>query len=111
VASTPIVSIKREGDLEWVAEPPGLRYLTCTLCGQPSNTPKDADPVAVRRSFREYKIKYVIVHRTVPDGSYIFESDDVLARIRTYLLETTGLTLVYEDPDLAVYRNPTIKDN
>jgi len=89
--------------LAWVSTEPGLRYLACTTCQEPSE--EDLDANRVREVLRRYKIKYVLLHKRAPDYW------DVAINLGWdgYLRNVAGLTATYEDSSLTVYRNDGIE--
>ncbi|TET18119.1 MAG: hypothetical protein E3J81_00750 [Dehalococcoidia bacterium] len=94
-------------DLAWVREEPGLRYLA--LPGS-SPSPEDVDPRVVRSVFQRYRIKYVIMHRLTPHGWLLSGiSEQTLMANDSYLRDVVGLTPVYTNPTLTIYRNPQIE--
>lgn len=91
------VSRAKESDIDWVWEQPGLRYLACATCEE-FLTGDDRDPSLVRNVFQEYHIKYVVQM----NGGYPGFDDH-----RQYLLEVVGLTPVFADDDVIVYKDGT----
>ena len=107
------ISRTRQSDLDWVGQQAALSYLTCVRCTEPPPAaPEYNDPVTVKSLFRRHNIKYVLVHRLVPDGAFVFDAEDsVIFRVRAYLTDIAGMAVIYEDPELTVYRNPDIADD
>jgi hypothetical protein len=99
--------VKGEG-FAWIHEQPGLRVLACPHCPElPSED--DLDRERVRSVFREHQIKYVVLHKLDPRGQGIsFIGEAELTKMDSYLREVAGLTPVYSDKTLTVYRNPKI---
>ena len=92
------LSRSKKNDIDWVWEQPGLRFLACAQCPE-FITEEDMNPQIVRDLFRQYRIKYVLL-RT---GNYGF------AKHSEYLTEVVGLTPIYSDSSLIVYRNQEIE--
>lgn len=95
-------------DFDWFFRQPGLRFLACPTCpDQPSGD--DVNAGLVRQFFRDQRIKYVFVHRLAPDGQGIFfVGDGEVQRMRDYLEDVLGMTEIYSDSNLHIYRNPEL---
>ncbi len=95
-------------EFSWTSEQPGLAFLSCPRCeGLPSQD--DMNPDLVRSLFREHEIKYVVLHKLDPRGQgiwWIGESE--LTAMDAYLRDVVGLTPIYSDSTLTVYRNPEV---
>ena len=90
-----------------LGEEPGLGYLSCSGC--PGPRPQDMNPDETRQVFRQYKIKYVVLHRRDPNGAGIGVPEENLQAVDAYLLDVMGLTPVFSDSVLTVYRNQEIE--
>lgn len=102
------VSRTRTTAFEWLHQEPGIRVLACATCPDPPSG-EDLDPQVVRRVFREYRIRYVVLHRLGPDGyglSFIGERE--LKPLEAYIQDVIGLKPVYSDAILTIYWNPQV---
>jgi hypothetical protein len=88
-------------------EEPGLGYLSCGSC--PGPRPQDLNVDEARKVFRKYEVKYVVLHRGDPYGGGIGVPVENLQAMDAYLLDVMGLTPVFSDSVLTVYRNPEIE--
>ncbi len=92
----------------WIHDQPGLRYLACPGCAGPPSE-KDLDRDLVRQVFRQYEVKYVVLHRLGPDGQGLYFIGEKETRtMDAYLRDVLGLALIYDDPILTVYRNQDV---
>lgn len=93
-----------EPNLAWLRKEPGLRYLAF-----PFEPPlaDDLDPAAVERVFSQYRIKYVILHRTGPHGQGL-DTVERLDEMDRYIRDVAGLTVYESDESMTVYLNPDI---
>ena len=84
---------------------PGLGYLT-----RPPDdiSAADQDGDEVRRVFREFRIKYVVLHRFTPKGEAVVD-EDTFRTFDVYLRSVPGLVEIYSDDSLTVLRNPDIE--
>jgi hypothetical protein len=100
--------MNRSNNLGWIMEQPGLAYLACPRCPDlPSEEGRDPD--LVQALFRDYRIRYVVLHKLDPHGQrlfYIGESE--LTAMDAYLRDVVGLIPIYEDSTLTVYRNQQV---
>ncbi len=89
----------------WITEEPVIRYFVCPTCdGFPFED--DADPDFAQAVFDKYRIKYVVVHRLSAHGAHhVYETEEALLAIETYLGTVVGMVPVYQDAKLTVYRN------
>jgi hypothetical protein len=92
----------------WIMEQPGFAFLSCPRCEDlPSQ--EGRDPELVRSLFRQYQIRYVVLHKLDPRGQAIFFiGESELTAMDEYLRGTVGLTPIYEDSTMMVYRNPEV---
>ena len=63
----------------------------------------------MRSQFRDYQIKYVVLHKLDPYGQglfYIGESE--LTAMDEYLRDVLGLIPIYADSTFTVYRNQEV---
>lgn len=92
----------------WIHDQPGIRYLACPGCpGPPSEEDLDGD--LVRQVFKKYEIKYVVLHRLGPDGQGLyFIGEKEIETMDAYLRDVVGLTPIYDNPSLTVYRNEEV---
>jgi hypothetical protein len=90
-----------------LGEEPGLGYLSCGSC--PGPRPQDLNVDEARRVFRKYEVKYVMLHRGDPNESGIGVPIENLQAMDAYLLDVMGLTPVFSDSVLTVYRNQEIE--
>ena len=101
--------VGRAKDLGWIMEQPSLAFLSCPRCEDlPSQDGRD--PALVRSFFRQYRIRYVVLHKLDPRGQglfYIGESE--LTALDSYIREIVGMTSIYSDPILTVYRNLDVR--
>ncbi len=100
--------VGRAKDLGWIMEQPGLAFLSCPRCPDlPSQDGRDPD--LMRSQFRDYQIKYVVLHKLDPYGQglfYIGESE--LTAMDEYLRDVLGLIPIYADSTFTVYRNQEV---
>lgn len=100
--------VKSEG-FAWIHEQPGLRYLACPQCPElPAQD--DLIPERVRSVFHDNRIRYVIVHKLDPRGfpmGWVGERE--ITGMDSYLRSVAGMTQIYSDNSLAVYRNPSVQ--
>ncbi|HVP05757.1 MAG TPA: hypothetical protein VMT90_08785 [Dehalococcoidia bacterium] len=89
--------------LAWVSTQPGLKYLACKTCEQPSED--DLDATRAREVFQRYKIRYVLLHKRAPDGWDV----GINLGWDAYLKNVAGFTVTYDDTTLTVYRNDGIE--
>jgi hypothetical protein len=92
--------------VNWLYYQPGLRFLACPL--SPPHCPEgpsgeDLDVDSVMESFRRYRVKYVALDWTSPDGQP--SGGEELARVDSYLLNILRLVPVYADGKVTVYWN------
>jgi hypothetical protein len=93
-----LLSRSKQRDVDWVWEQPGLRFLACSHCTE-FLSGDDMNPDLVRELFRRYRIKYVVQEH----GGYLgFEEH------AAYLTDVVGLSRVFSDSSLIVYRNHEI---
>ena len=68
------------------------------------------DSDLVRSLFRQYRIRYVVMHKRDPRGQGIFWIGETeLTAMDAYLRDVVGLTPIYSDFSLTVYRNPEVR--
>jgi hypothetical protein len=98
------ISRVRDTDFDWFIQQPGLRYLSSTGFPEPP-TGDDIDKQKVREVFEQNKIKYVIVHKTGPEGyliSYVGQREiDIMD---SYLRDVVGFEPFYTDSQMVIYR-------
>ena len=99
------LSRAKDSTLRWVGEEPGLHYLAC-VCPDRED---DRNLELVRAVLRQYKIKYIVVHRLDPYGFPLPNSPESLQLVDDYLRNFLSLTLVTEDSSLTVYRNKDVQ--
>ena len=94
---------------DWIVKQPGLRYLSCAGC-YPELVPEDLDEDAVRAVFKQYRIRYVVVHNLTPQEWQLPIYGNQLQLWDQYLHDVVGLEKIYEDRVLALYTNPEPPD-
>ena len=97
-----------DSTLGWVGMEPGLRYLSCPDCAD-SPAQDDLNPELVRQVFRQYRIKYVVLHKLDILGRPFPISVDTLNAADQYLRGVAGLTPTYDDASFTIYRNQEMK--
>jgi len=97
-----------DSTLGWVGEEPGLRYLSCLGCPDLPDE-NDANPELVGQVFRQYRIKYVVLHKLDILGRPFPITKDALHAADQYLRGVAGLTPMYDDASFTVYRNLEIE--
>lgn len=96
-------------DLDWLAEQPGLGYLSCLDCSDYPRT-LDLDREQVRQRFTELGIKYVVVNLITFEGNpTIIATDELSDDVQTYLEDTLGLADAGSGDGWFAYRNPDIQ--
>ena len=103
------LSRAKNEDLDWLAEQPGLGYLSCLDCeGYPRNI--DLDSEMVRALFAELQIKYAVVNLVTFEGEpTILAEDELWHDVQEYLEETLGLTDAGSGDGWIAYRNPDVE--
>lgn len=98
-------------EFDWILHQPGLNYLACHYeCPNPAPSQGDLNPERARQFFRQYRVKYVFLHSVEPGGTGIaFIGEREIRKLDSYLRAVLGLTPIYEDPGLTVYRNPGVE--
>ncbi len=103
------ISRAKTEDVEWLAEQPGLGYLSCLDC---TAYPRDVDlnGQLVREVFTELRIKYVVVNLVTFEGDpTIITTEGLSSEIEAYLTETVGLTGAGSGDGWLAYRNPDVE--
>ncbi|MFQ5472652.1 MAG: hypothetical protein ACE5FA_07195, partial [Dehalococcoidia bacterium] len=103
------LSRAKNEDLDWLAEQPGLGYLSCLDCdGYPRSV--DLDGERVRALFTELRIKYAVVNLVTFEGEpTILTTEGLSDDVQTYLEETVGLTDAGSGDGWRAYRNPDVE--
>ncbi len=99
-----------EGErLDWLAEQPGLGYLSCLDCdGYPRSL--DLDGERVRAFFTELQIKYTVVNLVTFEGEpTTLVTEGQSAEVQRYLTETIGLQDAGSGDGWVAYRNPDVE--
>jgi hypothetical protein len=98
------VSRVKDTDFDWFLQQPGLRYLSSTGFPEPP-TGDDLDRQKVRETFADNKIKYVIVHKTGPEGFFIsYVGQREIDIMDNYLRDIAGMEPFYSDSEMNIYR-------
>lgn len=98
-------------EFAWILDQPALHYLACHFeCPNPEPSEDDLDPERARQFLRQYRVKYVFLHRLQPDGQGLdFVGDREIRKMDAYLRNVLGLTPIYEDSSLTAYGNPDVE--
>ena len=90
----------------WIGEQPGIRYLSCPSCpGLPG--PEDLDAAAVRATFEQYGVRYVVVHRITPSGGPVGFAAE-LDKLDSYVRTTLGMIEVHREDRFTLFRNDAV---
>ncbi len=90
----------------WIKDQPGIKYLSCPACpGLPDQD--DLNATTVKALFREYRVRYVVLHFISPHGFQVGGNE--LKALDGYLRSTLDLAVVYSDSSFTLYRNDDVK--
>ncbi len=101
------ISRVKDADLQWLAEQPGLGYLSCLDCvGYPRAM--DNDVPLVRARFDDLNIKYVVINLVTFEGDpTILTTEGTAADAEAYIAGL-GLEEVSSGEGWLAYRNPDV---
>ena len=95
--------VPRSNDLKWIIDTPGFHYLACRCPDYPYRGYRTPDVSSV---FRNFGVKYVLLHKRGPNGEgLLFIGDAELAIYDAYLRGLLNFEPIYSDNIIAVYRN------
>lgn len=89
-----------------LSQEPGLGYFVRPP-GDISAADQDSDEV--RRVFREFRIKYIVLHRLTAKGTEMIVDEETFQVFDAYLRTVPGLVEIFSDASFTVFRNPDIE--